>query len=253
MTSEFPMAGRVAVVTGGGSGIGRGCALRLAEAGAAVFVVGRRSEPLSETVQMVRQTGGQAEMLAVDLRQPAAAAEVVETALAAFGRLDILVNNAGIAGPALMVDEIDDELWNEVLDGNLGISFRMCRAALKHMRNGGAIVNVASIAGLVGMPGLSVYGIAKAGVVGLTRSIAAEYGSRGIRCNCLCPGPIDTAMSAAVLNQPQGRAVLESRIPLGRIGTPEEIARTILFLVSEESGYITGAVLTADGGLTSFI
>lgn len=247
------MAGRVAVVTGGGSGIGRACALRLAEAGAAVFIVGRRSEPLSETVQMVRQTGGQAEMLAADLRQPAAAAEVVETALAAFGRLDVLVNNAGIAGPARAVDEIDDELWNEVLDGNLGITFRMCRAALGRMADGGAIVNVASIAGLVGMPGLSVYGIAKAGVVALTRSIAAEFGSRGIRCNCLCPGPIDTAMSAAVLDRPQGRAVLEGRIPLGRIGTPEEIARTILFLVGEESGYITGAVLTADGGLTSFI
>jgi 3-oxoacyl-[acyl-carrier protein] reductase len=253
MTSDFPMAGRVAVITGGGTGIGRACALRLAEVGAAVFVVGRRSQPLEETLAMVRRTGGTAEMLAVDLQQPSAADQVIETAHAAFGRLDVLVNNAGVAGPAKTLVHMDDDEWTEVLDGNLGISFRMCRAALRRMPDGGAIVNIASIAGLVGMPGLSVYGIAKAGIAALTRSIAVEFGQQGIRCNCLCPGPIDTAMSAAVLEQPAQRARLEGRIPLGRIGTPEEIADAVRFLAGKDSRYITGAVLTADGGLTSFI
>ncbi len=247
------MARRVAVITGGGSGIGRACALRLADCGAAVFVVGRRSEPLEETINMVRQAGGQAEMLAADLRQPSAADQVVETAHAAFGHLDVLVNNAGIAGPAKTLGDMDDDEWVEVLDGNLGICFRMCRAALRRMPDGGTIVNIASIAGLVGMPGMSAYGIAKAGMVALTRSIAVEFGQKGIRCNCLCPGPIDTAMSAPVLNQPTQRARLEGRIPLGRVGTPDDIADAVRFLASEDSRYISGAVLTADGGLSSLI
>lgn len=253
MTSDFPMAGRVAVVTGGGSGIGRACALRLAQTGAAVFVVGRRPEPLEETVAMVRRAGGGAEMLAVDLRQHHAADQVIESARAALGRLDVLVNNAGSAGLAKLVSEVDDQEWQDVIDGNLGITFRMCRAALRHMADGGAIVNIASIAGLAGMPGLSVYGIAKAGIAALTRSIAVEFGQKGIRCNCLCPGPIDTAMSAPVLSQPGSRARLEGRIPLGRIGTPDDIAEAVRFLASQDAGYISGAVLTADGGLSSLI
>ena len=253
MTSDFRLAGRGAVITGGGSGIGRACALRLAEAGAAVLVVGRRPEPLAETVELIRRAGGQAEFLAADLYRSSAAGEVIETAHAAFGRLDIVVNNAGIAGPIRVVNEIDDELWNEVLDGNLGTCFRMCRAALGRMPDGGSIVNVASIAGLVGMPELSVYGIAKAGIVALTRSIAAEFGQKAIRCNCLCPGPADTAMSAVVLAQPKRRAMLESRIPLGRVATPEDVAGAVLFLAGEDSRYITGSILTIDGGLTSFI
>ncbi len=242
--------GAVAVVTGGSRGIGRAVAETLARSGARV-VVGYHSqaEAAQEVVDGITAAGGVAVAHRADLRERAQADALIGAAQARFGRVDILVNNAGRTMDGLLLRMRDDD-WSEVLRADLDGAFFCLRAAARPMlrQRSGRIVNIASVAGLVGNAGQANYSAAKAGLIGLTRAAAAELGSRQVTVNAVAPGWIETDMTAAV-----PAAVRESvlgRVPLGRLGRPEDVAQAVLFLASPGAAYITGTVLVVDGGLT---
>jgi 3-oxoacyl-[acyl-carrier protein] reductase len=239
---------RVAVVTGGGKGIGRAVAARLACGGAKVLVSGRDESALEETCSEIRGAGGQAIWAAADVSKPEDADALCEKALEAFGSADILVNNAGITRDNLVI-RMSEEDWDQVVDTNLKGSFLCIRAFTRPMmkRRWGRIVNVSSVVGLMGNPGQANYVASKAGLVGLTKAVAKELASRHITVNAVAPGFIETAMTAAL--QSGVRETLKAQIPLGRLGTPEDVAHAVAFLCSEEAGYVTGQVLTVDGGM----
>lgn len=247
--------GKVAVITGGGAGIGRAAALLFAREGARVVVADLDREAGAATVDQITAAGGEATFVAADVSRPDEIRLMVEATVAAFGRLDVLVNNAAIyrQGDAETATEAD---WQHMLDVNLTGPFLCARYCLPVMRRGGGgvIVNVASEAGLVGIKGQVAYNVTKAALVGLTRSLAVD-GAPEIRVNCICPGTSDTPLvAAAVARQPDpaaARRALESVRPMGRLGRPEEIAFGILCLASDELAYATGAVLSVDGGYTA--
>ena len=242
--------GAVAVVTGGSRGIGRGVAETLARAGARV-VVGyhSRADAAQEVVEGITAAGGTAVAHRADLRERPQADALIAVAQQQFGRVDILVNNAGRTLDGLLLRMRDDD-WSEVLRADLDGAFFCLRAAARVMlrQRSGRIVNIASVAGLRGNPGQANYSAAKAGLIGLTRAAAAELGSRQVTVNAVAPGWIETDMTALV-----PAAVRESvlgRVPLGRLGRPEDVAQAVLFLASPGAAYITGTVLVVDGGLT---
>jgi 2-hydroxycyclohexanecarboxyl-CoA dehydrogenase len=247
------LAGSVAVVAGAGRGIGAETACALADAGATVVAVDLVPERVEEVRARIASAGGSATGRVADLRDGAAIEELVAATMAEHGRIDVLANVAGgmigLGLPLRRVHEWPDDAWDDVIALNLTYVFRICRAVLPHMvaAGGGAIVNVASLNSLVASPLMSAYGAAKAAVVNLTRSIANEYAGSGIRANCVAPGPISTAALAASKTGGQVRD-LGAAVPLGRSGTPEEIARAVLYLASAESSYVTGQVLAVDGG-----
>jgi 3-oxoacyl-[acyl-carrier protein] reductase len=227
-------------VTGGSRGIGRAIALELGRAGASV-VVGYRSGA-EEAEAVAAGAGGRA--VQADVADPEEAARLVEEA----GEVDILVNNAGITRDGLIA-RMSDEDWRVVLDTNLGGAFNTCRAAARGMmrRRRGSIVNVTSVVGLRGNPGQANYASSKAGLIGLTKSLARELGSRGVRVNAIAPGYVATALTD-VLNEDQ-RGAIFTNTPLGRLGSPEDIAGAVRFLCADEASFITGEVLSVDGGL----
>jgi len=240
--------GHAALVTGGGTGIGKAIALAFAGAGAAVMVAGRRREPLEEVARAVEAGGGTAHVRSADVSNQTQAAELVDAAKSALGHLDILVNNAGKTYDALILRMKWDAL-DEALAINLKSVFYLSAAAGKVMlaQKGGAIINVSSVVALTGNAGQSAYVAAKAGVVGLTKSLAQEFSSRRIRVNAIAPGFIDTEMTHRLTD-----AVKEAylgRIPLGRFGSAGEVADVALFLASDAAAYVTGQVLAVDGGL----
>jgi len=238
-----------ALVTGGSRGIGRACCLRLAQDGFHVAVNYRQgADEALAVVAEIEAAGGKAFALQGDVAQPGEAERLVQAVLAETGRLDVLVNNAGIARDNLVL-RMSDEEFALVLETNLSGAFRLVRAALRPMlkQRGGRIINISSIAGMVGNPGQANYSAAKAGMLGLTRSVAKEVASRGITVNAVAPGLIDTEMSGAI----KGREQLVASIPLGRAGTPEEVAAAVAFLASPDAAYITGATLPVDGGLAA--
>lgn len=242
------LVGKAALVTGAGSGIGRAIALTLARSGATVMLAGRREVPLQAVREEVSAAGGTAHVRTADVSRQDEAAALVDAAKSAMGRLDVLVNNAGKTYDALVLRMKWDAL-DEALATNLKSVFYLCSAAGKLMlaQKGGAIVNVASVVAISGNAGQSAYVAAKAGVIGLTKSLAQEFSSRAIRVNAVAPGFVDTEMTAGLPD-----AVKEAyfkRIPLGRFGGPEEVADVVLFLASDLSRYMTGQVLTVDGGL----
>jgi 3-oxoacyl-[acyl-carrier protein] reductase len=245
-----PLSGKVALVTGASRGIGRATALALADAGAAVAVgFGANGNAADEVAAIIRESGGRATTLGADLADAAAAAGLVERTVAELGSIDIVVNNAGITRDNLAV-RISDSDWDEVLAVDLSAAFRICRAALRPMlRNReGRIINIASVAGVVGNPGQANYSAAKAGLIGLTKALCREVGSRGITVNAVAPGFIDTDMTRALGD------VLDSAIgavPLRRLGSAEEVAAAVRFLALPEAAYITGHVLHVDGGLAA--
>lgn len=246
MTIQHNFSGQVAVVTGAGGGIGREIALHLARAGARVLAVDRNADGLRETAAFVEGMATHA----CDLCDPSAASNVAASAQKAFSQpLAILVNNAGV-GNARSAHETSDADWNRFLDVNLGTVFKMSAAAIPHFAaDGGCIVNIASIFGLVGVQGAAPYSAAKAAIVGLTRQMAADYGPRGIRINAVAPGLIATAATAGrIAASAQFQNVLVRRTPLGRTGTPSDIARAVAFLASEDASFITGQTLAVDGG-----
>ena len=240
---------RCALVTGGSRGIGRAVCLELAKAGFAVAVnyAGNQQAAL-QTAEACRALGVKAEIFAADISRPEECARLFEEVLAAFGRVDVLVNNAGITRDNLIL-RLSEEDFDKVLDTNLKGAFFCCKAAARPMmkQRFGRIINLTSVVGLRGNPGQTNYSASKAGLIGLTKSLAKELASRGITANAVAPGFIDTDMTRAMPEA--AKAAMNGTIPLGRPGLPEEVARAVAFFASEESGYITGQVLCVDGGM----
>jgi 3-oxoacyl-[acyl-carrier protein] reductase len=246
-----PLAGRVALVTGASSGIGSACALALADAGAAVAVgFSANRTGADDVVARILERGGAATTIGADLADPAAAIALVDTTVKELGGIDIVVNNAGITRDNLAV-RITDADWDAVIAVDLSAAFRICRAALRPMlrRREGRIINISSIAGVVGNPGQANYSAAKAGLIGLTKSLCREVGSRGITVNAVAPGFIATEMTKVLGDELL--AAVTATIPLRRIGTAEEVAAAVRFLALPEAAYITGHVLHVDGGLAA--
>jgi 3-oxoacyl-[acyl-carrier protein] reductase len=239
---------RVAVVTGGGKGIGRAVADRLVCGGAKVVLSGRDASALETACAEIRAEGGEALPVVGDVANPAYADQLCARTLEAFGRADILVNNAGITRDNLVM-RMSEEEWDEVMDTNLKGTFLCIKAFSRPMmkQRYGRIVNVSSVVGLLGNPGQANYVASKAGVIGLTKAVAKELASRHITVNAVAPGFIETSMTAG-LNE-KVREALQAQIPLGRLGSPEDVAHAVAFLCSEEAGYVTGQVLLVDGGM----
>ncbi|MEY4181726.1 MAG: 3-oxoacyl-[acyl-carrier-protein] reductase [Planctomycetota bacterium] len=240
---------RVAIVTGASRGIGKAIALRLARDGRHVVAVARNADALAEVVSAITAAGGSAEARSCDLADAAAWAQLVEDVASAHGRLDILVNNAGITRDGLIL-RMSDEDFDTVLSVNLRSCFAGCRAASRHMLRGkwGRIVNVGSVSGISGNAGQANYAAAKAGVIGLTKTIAQELGSKGITANVIAPGFIATDMTDALPQMVKDKAI--EHIPVRRFGTPDDIAAACAYISSDEAGYLTGHVLVVDGGMT---
>ncbi len=238
--------GKVAVVTGAANGIGAATARRLASEGARLAVVDLNEEALDQTVRAIAEAGGEAQAFGGDISKAADVARMVQQAKERFGRIDILVNNAGINRDA-MAHRLTEENWDAVLDVNLKGSFLCAQAVMPIMReqNDGRIVNTASIAAL-GNVGQSNYSASKAGLMGLTRTLALEWSRYTIRVNCVAPGGTDTRMTAGIPDNI--RETIMQRIPLRRFATPDEIAATHAFLVSDDASYITGQTIFVDGG-----
>ena len=241
----FDLSGQTALVTGASGGIGGAIARALHRQGAEVVVTGTREPVLAA---LVEELGQGAHALTADLADPAAPDRLIRDAEAALGRIDILVNNAGITRDALAL-RLRDEDWQAVIEVNLNAGFRLIRAALRGMvrRRHGRVICIASVVGVTGNPGQANYAAAKAGLIGMAKSLAAETATRGITVNCIAPGMITTAMTDK-LNDEQ-RARIAAAIPMGRFGAPEDVAAAAVYLASAEAGYITGQTLHINGGM----
>lgn len=251
----FSLEGRTALVTGASRGIGRAIAVGYAEAGADVALVARSTSLLEEVADEVERLGRRALVLTGDLGDGTQAHRVVATAIAEFGQLDIVVNNAGgfdHAGPALDLDFAD---WNAVLRTNLDSVVHVCQAVGRHLtrRGSGAVVNLSSIAGLGGVPMLAPYAVCKAGIVSLTKTLAAEWAGSGVRVNALAPGWIETDLTSAILNGPAGSNGLLDAVPAHRWGRTADVVGPAVFLASDAARLVTGACLTVDGGTTCYV
>jgi 3-oxoacyl-[acyl-carrier protein] reductase len=243
----FDLSGKVAIVTGASRGIGRGVAELLAVRGAHV-VAGARGDHASATVETIRQAGGKAEAVSIDVTDTASIEEMVAGVLARHGRVDVLVNNAGIARDQLML-RLKREDWDEVIATNLTSAFTCVQTVLKSMikQRAGRIVSISSVVGQMGNAGQANYAASKAGLIGFSKALAREVASRNITVNVVAPGLIDTDMTRAVAEKAQTE--WESIIPLKRLGTPQDIAAAVCFLASDEAAYITGQVLAVNGGM----
>ena len=241
----FDLTGKAALVTGASGGIGGAIARVLHEAGATVGLSGTREGPLKD---LAAELGERAHVLPCNLSDPEAVEALPKQAVEAMGSVDILVNNAGITRDNLFM-RMSDEEWQSVIDVNLTSTFRLCRGVLRGMMKArwGRIVNVTSIVGTTGNPGQGNYCAAKAGLTGMSKSLAQEVASRGVTVNCVAPGFIATAMTDKLNDDQKER--ISAQIPAGRMGTPEEIAAAALYLASAEAGYVTGATLHVNGGM----
>jgi 3-oxoacyl-[acyl-carrier protein] reductase len=241
----FDLSGRTALVTGASGGIGRAIAVALHRQGATVALSGTKLDKLAT---LHRELGQRAHVLPCDLADAEATRKLAEQAEAAMGALDILVNNAGLTRDTLVL-RMKDEEWQTVLDVNLTAGFRLARSALRGMmkRRWGRIIGITSVVGVTGNAGQANYAASKAGMIGMTKALAQEVGSRGITVNCIAPGFIETAMTAALTPEQRGR--LMERIPAGRLGTADDVAASAVFLASVEAGYVTGHTLHVNGGM----
>jgi NAD(P)-dependent dehydrogenase (short-subunit alcohol dehydrogenase family) len=249
------LTGKVAIVTGGSSGQGRATALLFAQEGAKVVIGDINNQGAAETAGLInRNEGGQALAVKADVTNKSEVQAMVDTALRQYGRLDILVNNAG-ATLFKGIDNTTEEEWDRIINTNLKSIFLCCQAAIPALRKsgGGSIVNIASVAGLMGMPEHFAYCAAKAGAIHLTKSLALDHGRENIRINCICPGGVRTPMLGEVIdvNDPAQIERIGKQHALGRIAEPEEIARVSLFLCTPEASFMTGAAVTVDGGIAA--
>jgi len=242
------LSGRVALVTGASQGIGRACALKLASSGAAVAVAARNQEKLNEVVRQINASGGKAAAFPVDVADEEQIKTAFKAVLSQFGNIDILVNNAGITRDQLVM-RMKRADWDAVINTNLTSAYLCVQQAIGSMlkQRWGRIINVTSIFGQMGQAGQANYAASKAGLIGLTMAIAREVASRNITCNAVAPGFIETAMTAGFSDELKQNAV--KLIPVGRVGTAEDVASAVVFLASEEASYITGHVLNVNGGM----
>jgi 3-oxoacyl-[acyl-carrier protein] reductase len=240
--------GRVALVTGASQGIGRSCALALAEAGATVALAARNETRLAEVAEEIGKAGGTAAAFVLDVASEESIKSTAKAVLERFGKIEILVNNAGITRDGLMLPMKRAD-WDEVLSTNLTGAFLLTQAVLRPMLKNrwGRIINISSVVGRTGQSGQVNYAATKAGLIGLTRSLAREVASRGVTVNAVAPGYIETPMTA-VLDEKQTAAMM-AQIPVGRAGTGEDIAQAVVYLASEGAGYVTGHVLDVNGGM----
>ena len=239
---------KVALVTGASRGLGKAIALALAAEGASIAAVARSEAALAETIEAIRAASGTAEPFALDVSDDAAVDATIEKIAARFGHIDVLVNNAGITRDGLLM-RMKSEDWDTVLDTNLKGAFLLTKPVSRLMikQRAGRIINISSVIGLMGNAGQANYAASKAGLIGFTKSIAREFASRGITCNVVCPGFIETDMTKG-LGEDLRKKLME-KIPLARLGQPEDIAGVVAFLTSPAASYITGQILTVDGGM----
>jgi len=242
------ISGRVALVTGASQGIGRSCALKLASTGATVALAARNQEKLDELVREITVAGGKAAAFALDVSDEAQIKSACTAAITQFGKIDILVNNAGITRDQLVI-RMKRSDWDDVLRTNLTSAYLCIQQVIGSMlkQRWGRIINITSVFGQMGQAGQANYAASKAGLIGLTLAIAREVGSRTITCNAVAPGLIETAMTAGLGEEFKQNAV--KQIPLGRVGSPDDVANAVAYLASEEASYITGHVLNVNGGL----
>lgn len=247
---------RVAVITGAGSGIGRAMAVLFAREGARILAADINQAAVTETRALIAGAGGACHALAVDVALPDQVRSMIEYVHTTYGRLDILCNNAGIGSTTDVVACEPDE-WDQVMTVNVKSVYLGCKYAIPQMieQGGGVIINTASVAGMIGIVKRAAYCASKGAVIALTRQVATEYVSQGIRANCLCPGTVDSPWVGRLLDQADDRTVarqaLEARQPMGRLGTPEEVAAAALYLASDDAAFITGTGLVIDGGWTA--
>jgi NAD(P)-dependent dehydrogenase (short-subunit alcohol dehydrogenase family) len=251
------LAGKCAVITGGGTGIGQAIAVAFAREGAQVAVAGRRKDKLEETLRLLQQAGSSSLSFECDVTKAADTERVVKAAEDAFGKVDVLVNNAGALSVST-VENIAEEDWDRVMSTNVKGPFLMSRAALPAMRRagGGSIINIGSVLGIVAIRDRAAYCASKGGVTMLTRAMALDHAHDNIRVNCLCPSIVESDLTRNLFAETEaGRQARESRlasIPLGRFGKPADIAGLAVFLASEESSWMTGTVIPVDGGVTAY-
>lgn len=242
---------KVAIITGGGTGIGNGIALLFAKEGAYVVVCGRRKEPLEQTVKTIRDQGGEAIYCIVDVSSYSQIQEMVKTTLMKWGQIDILVNNAGVYIPH-DIASMSEEEWDTVMNIDAKGVFLTSKAVLPHMfkQQKGKIINIASIAGLFGFEQSAAYCAAKGAIVNLTKEMALDYAPKGINVNAIAPGIIESEMTKPMLTNAEAKNGFIEKTPVGRIGIPEDIAYAVVYLASDESDFVAGQTLIIDGGWT---
>jgi meso-butanediol dehydrogenase/(S,S)-butanediol dehydrogenase/diacetyl reductase len=243
--------GKVALITGSASGIGAATARRLYSEGASLLLADMNAEGGEQVANELDPTGKRVHFRELDVRDMDAVDSAVQAAVDHFGKLDVMFNNAGI-GAYGHVDEMDPETWQNIIDVDLNAVFYGCRSAIPRLRanGGGAIVNTASISGTHGDYGLAAYNAAKGAVLNLTRTLALDHARDGIRTNAVCPGPIETNLTAPLTAVPQLVEVYRQNIPMGRLGRADEVAAAVAFLASDDASYVNGAAIVVDGGVT---
>ena len=247
LTMKFNLNNKIAIVTGASQGIGKIIAFELAKSGAHVACISRNKKAIESIVEEITINGGQASSFPCDISDSDTLSEIITEIIKENSRIDILVNNAGITKDSLLI-RMSIEQWDDVINTNLKGAFHCTKAVVRYMMKNkfGRIINITSIVGLTGNAGQANYAASKAGLIGMTKSIAKEVASRGITANCIAPGWIETSMTDKLSGEVKNEFL--SHIPVGRIGSPDDIANAVIFLASDEAGYITGQTITVDGG-----